>query len=114
MFGKATSSDDDWFKVDLPSGVQYLSVVHFYGDNATYVELLDSENNVIVSKKYGTRYNITEFDSQGGTYYIHITGASEKENQYCLYVGTPILSSGEVRVRFDPVNTSGTIRKSFH
>ncbi|MCI9658318.1 MAG: hypothetical protein HFI14_06865 [Lachnospiraceae bacterium] len=113
MFGKATSSDDDWFKVDLPSGVQYLSVVHFYGDNATYVELLDSENKVIVPKKYGTRYNITEFDSQGGTYYIHITGASEKENQYCLYVGTPILSSGEVRVRFDPVNTSGTIRKSF-
>ena len=48
MFGKATSSDDDWFKVDLPSGVQYLSVVHFYGDNATYVELLDSENNIII------------------------------------------------------------------
>lgn len=113
MYGTATSSDDDWYKVDLPAGTQYLSVVHSYGDNATYVEMLDSEDNIIVPKKYGTRYNVTEFNSKGGTYYIHILGASEKENQYTLFVGTPMLSSDEMMIRFDPVKTSGTITKTF-
>lgn len=111
--GSATSSDDDWYKVDLLPGTQYLSVVHYYGDNATYVELLDSENNVIIDKKHGTRYNVTPFNSTGGTYYIHIVGASEAENKYAVYVGTPTLSSNELTIRFDPQKTSGTIKKSF-
>lgn len=111
--GKATSLDDDWYKVSLSTGVQYLSILHAYGDNATYVELLDSEKNVVIPKNYGTRYNITKFDSKGGTYYIHIIGASEKENQYTVYVGTPTLSSEEVYVQFDPVRTTGTIKKTF-
>lgn len=111
--GKATSSDDDWYKIDLPEGTQYLTVVHSYGDNATYVELFDSENNIIIPKKYGTRYNVTKFDSERGTYYIHITGASENENRYALFVGTPMLSSDEVTIRFNSVNTYKTIKKTF-
>lgn len=113
MYGTATSSDDDWYKVDLPAGTQYLSVVHSYGDNATYVEMFDSENNLIVPKKYGTRYNVTKFDSKGGTYYIHITGASENENKYTLFVGTPMLSSDEMWISYDSVKTSGIITKTF-
>lgn len=111
--GSATSSDDDWYKVDLPRGLQYLSVVHYSGDNATYVELLDSENNIIIPKKYGTRNNIISFNSTGGTYYIHIVGASENENEYAVYIGTPRLVSNELNIRFDPIKTSGTIKKSF-
>lgn len=113
MYGTATSSDDDWYKVDLAPGEQYLSVAHSYGDNATYVEMFDSERNEIIPLKYGTRYNVIKFDSKGGTYYIHITGASEEENKYTLFVGTPMLSSNQVRVSFDSVKTSGTIRRSF-
>lgn len=114
MYGKATSSDDDWYKVDLPAGPQYLSVVHSYGDNATYVELLDAENNKIIPAKYGMGYHVVQFNSEGGTYYIHIVGASEKENEYTLFVGTPMLSSDQVRISFDPVRkTYNTIKKSF-
>lgn len=113
MYGKATSSDDDWYKVALTKGEHYLSVVHSYGDHATYVELLDSENNIIIPMKYGTRYNVTRFHSEGGTYYIHIVGASEIENQYTLFVGTTMYSVKELTVLFDSVTTSGTIRKSF-
>lgn len=111
--GTATLLDDDWYKVNLPAGEQYLSVVHSYGNHATYVELLDSEDNVIIPKKYGTRYNITKFTSNGGTYYIHITGALDNESQYTLFVGTPMLTSDQVYIRFDPIKTSGTIKKSF-
>lgn len=111
--GSASSSDDDWYKVDLLPGLQYLSVEHYYGDNATYVELLDSEKNVIISRNYGTVYNVAPFDSKGGIYYIHIVGATEHESKYAVYVGTPILASNRVTVRFDPVKTNGTINKSF-
>ncbi len=91
----------------------YLSVVHSYGDNATFVELLDSEKNVVLSETSGTGYHVQKFSSNGGTYYIHIKGALEHESQYTLFVGTPMLSSSEAYVTFDPVNTSGTIRKTF-
>ena len=113
IYGTATSSDDDWYKVDLPKGEQYLTVVHSYGDNATYVEMFDSKNNQIIPKTYGTRYNVIPFDSKGDTYYIHIVGASENENQYTLLVGTPMLTAAQSYVEFDPVNTSETITNPF-
>lgn len=113
MIGAATSSDDDWYKVDLPAGIQYVTVMHYYSEHATYVEVFDSEKKVVIPTKYGTGYNVTEFDSKGGTYYIHIVGATEDENEYTLLVGTPMLRSDEVWVSFDSVNTSGTVRKTF-
>lgn len=113
IYGKADSIDDDWYKVELTAGLQYLSVVHSYGDNATFVELLDSEKNVVLSETSGTGYHVQDFYSNGGTYYIHIKGALEHESQYTLFVGTPMLSSSEAYVTFDPVNTSGTVKRSF-
>ncbi len=113
IYGTATSSDDDWYKVELPKGEQYLTVVHSYGDNATYVEMFDSKNNQIIPRTYGTRYNVIKFDSEGDTYYIHIVGASENDNKYTLLVGTPMLTAGQSYVTFDPVNTSGTIIRPF-
>ena len=113
VYGTADATDDDWYKVVLTAGKQYLTVAHVYGDNATYVELYDSENNPIIPKKYGTRYNVIQFDSNGGTYYIHITGALETESRYTLYVGTPVHASESVNITFDGSKTSGTVERSF-
>lgn len=84
-------------------------------EEIVYLRILKSKinNNVIIPMKYGNKCNVTRFNSNGGTYYIHIVGASEKENQYTLFVGTPMLSSDEVYVSFDPVKTSGTVKKFF-
>ena len=113
VFGRATSADDDWYKVVLTKGEQYLSVIHSYGDHATYVELLDSNNNVIIPRTYGTSRNVVNFYSEGGTYYVHITGALEGESEYTLFVGTPMVSSEEVNVLLSTSSTSGTIKRSF-
>ncbi len=111
--GKADSTDDDWYKVVLTKGEQYLSVIHPYGDHATCVELLDSDNHVIIPETYGTRRNVVKFDSEGGIYYVHIKGALEEESEYSLFVGTPMISSGEVNVLLSTSPASGTIKRTF-
>lgn len=111
--GNADSSDDDWYKVDLTPGVQYLTINNLYGDNATYVEMWDANNDLIVPRTYGDGYNVTQFNSNGGTYYIHIVGALETESSYWLLVGAPLIVSEEVNILFDSPNTSGTIKKTF-
>lgn len=112
VYGKTNSLDDDWYKVVLTAGRQYLTVSH-PDNSATYVELWDSENNMAVSSQYGAGYNVSEFESKGGVYYIHLVGTSETESTYQLYIGTPVFIHEELMVEFDPVKTSGTFTKPF-
>lgn len=113
--GITNSSDDDWYKVVLTPGDQYLTVGCYTKNASMQIELFDSENKIIVPGYISsdTDMVVKRFQSNGGTYYVHIEGTSETDTEYNLSVGSPRVISHELNIQFDRLTTSGTIYKSF-
>lgn len=101
--GYTSTTDDDWYKVYLTAGTQY---VNCNGD-AFVFEVYDPNDNLIESGTYAK----SGFGSKGypfeattaGYYYVKITGTTSSLQNYILGVGDPVYTVAKCEVEFDTV-----------
>jgi hypothetical protein len=105
--GNTSKTDEDWYKVYLNAGVQYITC----NDNPFDYEIYNSDNNLVSSGTYtksrlfpiGYSFNATS----DGYYYVKIKGLTSASSSYILLVGGPTYSVGSCSVSLGSINMSG-------
>lgn len=105
--GYTSTSDEDWYKVYLSAGIQYVTC----NDNPFNFEVYDSNYNLIASESYFS----TGFGSKAypftapldGYYYVKVKGALAVQSSYILLVGGCVYSVASCDVSMDSITMSG-------
>lgn len=105
--GSTSKTDEDWYKVHLNAGVQYITC----NDNPFDYEIYNSDNNLVSSGTYtksrlfpiGYSFNA----ASDGYYYVKIKGLTSASSSYILMVGGPTYSVGSCSVSLGSINMSG-------
>ncbi len=101
--GYASTSDADWYKVYLTTGIQYVTCNGESYDFEVYnpnFELIMS--NTYVKTGFGVRaYSFTA--SIEGYYYVKVSGVTSISEDYILLVGDPTYSIAKCEVNFGRV-----------
>ncbi len=105
--GNTSKTDEDWYKVYLNAGVQYITC----NDNPFDYEIYNSDNNLVSSGTYtksrlfpiGYSFNATS----DGYYYVKVKGLTSASSSYILLVGGPTYSVGSCSVSLGSINMSG-------
>lgn len=101
--GYTSTNDDDWYKVYLIAGTQY---VNCNGNSFTF-EVYDSNENLIESETYvksGFGLKAYSFEAlTTGYYYVKITGTTSSSQSYILGVGGPVYFVASCEVELDTV-----------
>lgn len=108
--GSVSKQDEDWFKVYLSKGKQYVSVS---GDSLD-IEVWSEDGTLILKKSYlGIKSGFTAYSfeiSRENYYYVRLSSSSY-HSSYTISVGEPNYSAAWCRVTLDPV-TITTKQKS--
>lgn len=102
--GYTSTDDDDWYKVYLTSGIQYVTC---NADSSFYFEVWDSEENIITSETYvKSGFGVTAYPfnvEKTGYYYIKVTGTTSSQKNYNLLVGGPTYTVADCEVKFTTI-----------
>ncbi|MDE7444413.1 MAG: hypothetical protein K2N15_01685 [Lachnospiraceae bacterium] len=104
--GHISASDEDWFKVYLTSGTQYV----ICNGNGFDFEVYNSDLQLVYEDSYLKSGNLGSsafpfWASSNGFYYVRITGSSSQS--YLLGVGGPTYSVEACKVNLRNVDMSG-------
>jgi hypothetical protein len=105
--GDTSKTDEDWYKVYLNAGVQYITC----NDNPFDYEIYNSDSNLVSSGSYtkshlfATGYPFNA--SSNGYYYVKIKGITSASSSYILLVGGPTYSVTSCSVSLGSINMSG-------
>ncbi len=101
--GSTSKTDDDWFKVYLSAGTQYVTC----NDDSFEFEVYDPNGNLILEQLYiKTGFGVTAYPFTAlteGYYYVKITGITSSSSDYILLVGGPTYSVASCKVELDTV-----------
>jgi hypothetical protein len=105
--GNTSKTDEDWYKVHLNAGVQYITC----NDNPFDYEIYDSNSNLVSSGSY-TKSRLFPIGypfkvSSNGNYYVKIKGITSTSSSYILLVGGPTYSVASCSVSLGSINMSG-------
>lgn len=105
--GNTSNNDEDWYKVYLNAGVQYITC----NDKPFDYEVYNSNNNLVFSGTY-TKSRLFPVGysfraASDGYYYVKIKGLTSASSSYILLVGGPTYSLGTCSVSLGSVNMSG-------
>ncbi len=109
--GSTSANDDDWYKVFLSEGIQYVSLNS--GANTLVFDVYYDTGEVpILSDTYEkATFGVTayQFEAQAsGYYYVRIHTNMSSSQKYYLLVGDPNYSVAECSVRIGSVTMSGS------
>lgn len=99
--GYTDKNDEDWYKVYLQSGVQYVSL---NADAPLDFEVYDANHMLVMRESYqkvAFGVNAYEFHASAGYYYIKIVGVETLPKYYVLMAGEPntMVSTCKVNLR---------------
>ncbi len=105
--GNTSKTDEDWYKVYLNAGVQYITC----NDNPFEYEIYSSDLNLVSSGSYtktrlfpiGYPFNA----SSNGYYYVKIKGITSTSSSYIMLIGGPTYSVASCSVSLGSINMSG-------
>ncbi|WAJ25218.1 MULTISPECIES: hypothetical protein [Clostridia] len=105
--GNTSKTDEDWYKVYLNAGIQYVTC----NDNPFDYEIYNSDGNLVTSGTYiksrlfpiGYPFNV----SSNGFYYVKVKGMTSASSSYILLVGGPTYSVASCTVSLGSINMSG-------
>lgn len=102
--GSVSSTDDDWLKVYLDAGTQYVSC---NGDNFSF-DVYNSNNSLIMSQDFTkTSYGVRAYEftaDTAGYYYVRIYANTSLTRQYIVLVGGPTYAVASCTVRLNKVD----------
>ncbi|WP_352404680.1 hypothetical protein [Sporanaerobacter acetigenes] len=100
--------DEDWFKVYLTAGTQYVTC----NDNSFYFEVYDSNNTLIASRLYtktGFGPKAYSFQvSSDGYYYVKVRGVTSSPSSYILLLGGPTYSVESCHISMKNITMSNS------
>lgn len=103
--GSTSNTDEDWFKVYLSAGTQYVTC---NGDYSFEFEVRNPNGSLVLDKIYTkTGFGSTAYPfvaSIDGFYYVKIKGITSSSSDYILLVGGPIYSVARCKVETPTVN----------
>ncbi|WP_077612482.1 hypothetical protein [Clostridium sp. Marseille-P2415] len=106
--GYTSKTDEDWFKVYLNAGVQYVTC----NDNSFDYEVYNSDSNLVSSGSYSkSRLFPTAYPfkaSSSGYYYVKIKGITSTSSSYIMLVGGPTYLVANCSVSLGSINMSGS------
>ena len=109
--GYTSTTDDDWYKVYLTSGTQYVTC----NDNGFSFEVYDPAGNRITRQSYektGFGVKAYPFSAESeGYYYVKVTGAVPSSESYLLLVGGPTYMVAKCEVKLQPVTMANNTDK---
>lgn len=105
--GDTSKTDEDWYKVYLNAGVQYITC----NDNPFDYEIYNSNGNLVTSGTYtksrlfpiGYPFNV----SSNGYYYVKVKGMTSASSRYILLVGGPTYAVASCTASLGSINMSG-------
>jgi hypothetical protein len=105
--GNTSNTDEDWYKVYLNAGVQYITC----NDKPFDYEIYNSNQNLVFSGTY-TKNRLFPIGysfkaASDGYYYVKIKGLTSASSSYTLLVGGPTYSVGSCSVSLGSVTMSG-------
>lgn len=106
--GYTSNTDDDWYKVMLSSGTQYITC-----NGASYsFEVYNSSEQIVYSNTYinsGTGMKAYAFTASASDfYYVHVLGVSSTSSNYKLLVGGPTYSVSNYSTSLGSFSLSGS------
>lgn len=102
--GSTSNTDEDWFKVYLSAGTQYVTC----NDDPFEFEVYDPNGSLVLDEIYtkigfgSTAYPFVA--STDGFYYVKIKGITSSSSDYILLVGGPTYSVASCKVEMPTVN----------
>jgi hypothetical protein len=105
--GNTSNNEEDWYKVYLNAGVQYITC----NDQPFDYEIYNSNNSLVSSGSY-TKSRLFPVGysfraATDGYYYVKIKGLKSATSSYIVLVGGPTYSVGTCSVSLGSVNMSG-------
>lgn len=106
--GYTSTADEDWFKVYLTAGTQYVTC----NDNAFDFKVYDSNDNLILSQSYSkTGFGVKAYKFTAPSsdyYYVKVQGITSTASSYILLVGGPTYTVQSCAVSMKSITMSGS------
>ena len=106
--GYTSTTDEDWFKVYLTAGTQYVSC----NDNPFDFTVYDSNDNLIISQSYtktGFGVKAYKFTAPSSDYYyVKLQGITSSSSSYILLVGGPTYTVQSCNISMKSITMSGS------
>ncbi len=108
VHGTTSSVDEDWFKVFLTAGTQYITC----NDQSFNFEVYDSNQSLILSRSYvksGLGVKAFPFTApSSGYYYVKVQGILSSPSNYILLAGGPTYTVQYCSVAMKSITLSGS------
>ena len=103
VYGTGSKEDDDWYKVYLNAGEQYITC---NGNPFKFEVYTDTQNLIFIGAYDGLGFGVKAYQfmaPSSGYYYVRVNGNSSTPRSYILMVGGPTYTFNSCRVQLDEV-----------